>query len=371
MNPPGRRRLALGAVLAAGLVAASCGSGSGRPVSTAGESPGEARRPVPTVLPQSTAAAVTTAGAVAEPPFPTPDQVEIVVDRDLPYYETDAGRVLNMDVYRPDHGDDLPLVVVFHGNPVFGQTKESVQRLAATIAEHGAVVFTPTWGSPMAMDMERIAAAVVTWNLEHGPCGVWTALDMAASYGADPGRLIVVGVTTGVLPGQAVTFGPAVTEIAGCEAPPTDISVERAILFEADWLLVPSIWDDVLTNDPGFLGTSSYLGALDEPSRTQVRMLFGEYEASDTVRSLGGVSYEESDWIGIRDPEGTYAGDFADLGLLDDGEMSFADVTRVITARMMAAGWDAEIVVVPGAGHSLNSSNAIDFVADLVLADEP
>jgi hypothetical protein len=362
-----RRGVVVGTVLVMGLLSAACGTSLDED---------SFAPPEPTVAPTTSAPATTSAAAqpatTVSAQVETPQAVttEIVATKDLPYYVTGAGRTLALDLYHPQDGESLPLVVVFHGNPVFGQTKASVQRLSEAIAAQGAVVVAPTWGSPMAMDMERIAEAVVTWNMEHGPCGVWAALDLASSYGADPGRLIVVGVTTGVLPGQSVTFGPAVDEISGCEAPPVDISVDRAILFDTDWLLVPSIWDEVLIHDPGFLSTSSYLGALDDPSETEVRMLVGEHEASDTVRSLGGVAYEESDWIGIRDPEGAWAGDFADLGLLDDGEMSFADVTRVVTTRMVVAGWDAELVIVPGAGHSLSSSNSIDFVAALVLADE-
>ena len=288
---------------------------------------------------------------------------------DLPYYEADDGRVHDMDVYYPSLGEALPLVVVYHGNPVFGQSKSSVQRLARAIAERGAVVVAPTWGSPMAMDMHRIAEAVVTWNRDHGSCAVWAALDLADSYAADPDRLIVVGVTTGVLPGQAVTFGPAVAEISGCEAPAAEFTVERAILFDADWLLVPSIWDEVLVDDPGFLQTSSYWeAAAAGPSTTELRMLVGETEAGETTRSLDGP-YEESEWIAIRDPQAKYAGDFAALGVLEDGSMSFADVTRVVVRRLTSVGWDAEFVVVPGAGHSLSSTTAIEFAARLVLTD--
>lgn len=291
--------------------------------------------------------------------------------KDQPYFEAADGTTLHLDVYYPTSGHDHPLVVLFHGNPVFGATKESVEALAALIAERGAVVVAPTWGTQMPMgDMQSIAKETATWTTEQGPCAVWRAVDLAAFTGADDGQIILVGVTTGVLPAQAATFDPP-AEVSGCLSPPVVTPVEKAILFDTDWLLVPSIWDGVLADNPAFLDVSSYWDQVDAPTSTRVLMLVGELTAPETIRSLDNESYLESDWIRLRDPEGTLAEAFAASGTLEDGSMSFTDVTHVVTSLLVEGGWDAELLVVPEAGHSLGSEAAQTFVADLVVQTRP
>lgn len=287
---------------------------------------------------------------------------------DVPYYESADGRILDLDIFRPSSGHGYPLVVLFHGNPVFGATKENVQALATMIAERGAVVATPTWGSRMSLgDMEAIARETVTWYREQGPCAVWRAVDLASFSGADADHVILIGEATGVLPAQAVVFDPP-AGADGCLSPPLDVPIDTAILFETDWLLVPGIWDEVLADDPGYLETSSYWDQTDRPRSTRVLMLVGETSAPDTVRSLAGDAYLESDWIRLRDPAGSLAKSFKASGTLEDGEMSFTDVTTVVTALLVEGGWDAEMRSVPGAGHSIGTEEARTFVAQLALS---
>lgn len=291
------------------------------------------------------------------------------VTQEVPYFESADGETLHLDVYYPDSGTDYPLVVLFHGNPVFGQTKETVETLASMIAERGAVVVTPTWGRRMAMgNMDSIARESITWYSEQGPCAVWTAVGLAAFSGADPDHLILIGEATGVLPAQVVTFDPP-TEVDNCLSPPIDTPVAKAILFETDWLLVPEIWDEVLAGNPAYLETSSYWNQADAPKSTEILMLVGETSAPETVRSLRGKSYHDSEWVRLRDPDGTLADAFAASGTLDDGDMSFADVTLVVTQTLVGGGWNAQLLHVPDASHALNSEAARTFVADLALGD--
>jgi hypothetical protein len=55
-------------------------------------------------------------------------------------------------------------------------------------------------------------------------------------------------------------------------------------------------------------------------------------------------------------------------GKLDDDKMSLTDVAGVFTDALLDAGWDAQLVTVPGTGHGLNSE-AESFVVDLVFEE--
>jgi hypothetical protein len=345
------------------LVLAACGSESTvAPVGTTA-APLVSTKGAP---PVATTAAPLVSTTVGRPPGET---AETNVLTDQPYFEFEDGTTLNLDVYYPSSGSGHPLVVLFHGNPVFGATKEGVASLATMIAERGAVVVAPTWGRRMAMgDMHAIARELKTWTRAQGPCAVWAGVDLADSLGAGVSQVVLVGVTTGVLPAQAATFDPPAAA-PGCLSQPVPVLVERAILFDTDWLLVPSIWDEVLAQDPAFLEVSAYWGRVDQPTTSRIIMLAGELTAPETVRSLDGKTYEESEWLRIRDPEGRFAGAFTTSGTLEDGSMSFTDVTHVVVSLLVEGGWDAELLIVPRTGHSIAGETARTFVADLVFGD--
>ena len=298
-----------------------------------------------------------------------PRGTETVVIKDQPYYELE-GRVWHLDVYHPSSGDGYPLVILFHGNPVFGATKESVRSLATMMAESGAVVVAPTWGGQMSMgDMHAIAHQFEIWASEQGPCAVWAGVDLAKAVGADDQQLSVVGLTTGVLPAQAAIFAPH-PEAEGCLSGFVLAPIEKAILFDTDWMLVPSIWDEVLTDDPSFLkNTSSFWDQVDQPTGTRIIMLAGEITAPETDRSLEGKTYLESDWVRVRDPNGELAESFDSSGTLEDGSMSFTDVTRVVVELLIEGGWDAELMIVPGVAHAVTGQAAQALVASLAVTD--
>ena len=71
----------------------------------------------------------------------TTEMPGVVVVPDLVYFESKDGNALHLDVYHPVDGADLPLIVLFHANPLFGGTKASVRDMATMMAERGAVVF--------------------------------------------------------------------------------------------------------------------------------------------------------------------------------------------------------------------------------------
>lgn len=297
------------------------------------------------------------------------DEPGVEVTADIAYYDSTDGDTLHLDVHRPLDGESLPLVVLFHANPVFGNTKTSETELASMIAGRGAVVVTPTYGGQVSRsDMELLAEQAITWFRDQGPCAVWAALDLAESFGADPEKLVLVGHTTGVFPAQMSLFSPP-PAVNGCAAPHTGLAIDKAILFETDWLMVPDIWDQVIIDNPNFMSTVTFWDDLANPSPTSIYVLAGERSAPNTVRSLDGNSYLDSDWIRLRDPDGQLANAFAAAGTLHDDNMSFTDVAQVSTTTLIDAGWNATFLTVPTASHSLDTREAKMFVADLVFTD--
>ncbi len=306
-----------------------------------------------------------TVGIVATTVVSTTTSTEgpgVVVVSDLVYYESEDGNALHLDVYRPSDGVDLPLVVLFHASPLFGGTKASVRDLATMMAERGAVVFAPSYGSRVFDPTE-----VESWFSEQGPCAVWTAVDMGLSFGADPGNLVLFGETTGSFPASTV-FSPP-TEAAGCVAAPVDVDVEAAFFFEQDWFFVPDIWDPVLTDDPRYFATIQPWDDLTHLRSTSIYILVGELsDQGGFDRSMQRATYVDSDWVRLRDPEGDLADAWVASGGLDDDRMSLTDVSEVFTAVLLDVGWDAQLVVVPGTGHGLNEP-AMAFVVDLLFEE--
>ncbi len=352
------QRTALTTVSILAVALAACGSDG-----TSGSEPVSSAAPVPasTTPPPTSAAPAASAG-------PTTSAASgVVVVNDIEYYESEAGDVAHLDVYHPAGGLDLPLVVLFHPNPVFGGTKADEMDLATRIAERGAVVVTPTYGSNLRLtEMDVIAREILRWFRDQGPCAVWQAIEMAPSFGADPGNLTVVGDVTGMGPAQMATFSPP-SEVAGCFAAPVEAPVEKAILFETDWLYVPDIWDEVLTEDPSWFPAMTHWDDISDPKATSIYMLAGANRASNTVRSLNGQSYSESDWISLRDPDARLAEIWATSGALDDGEITFTEVSQLATGVLVDAGWDAEFMLVPGVGHSLSTIESRALIVDLIF----
>ncbi|MBT8199372.1 MAG: hypothetical protein KJO36_02525 [Acidimicrobiia bacterium] len=351
-----RTALTTASILALALTA--CGSDG-----TSGSVPvTSAPPPAASTAPSSSAAPPASAGSTT-----TSDPSDVVVVSDIEYYESDTGDVAHLDVYHLPAERDLPLVVLFHSNPVFGGTKADEETLATMIAERGAVVVTPTYGSNLRLtEMNVIAREVLRWFRDQGPCAVWKAVELAPSFGADPSHLTVVGDVTGMGPAQMATFSPP-SEIAGCAAAPFDAPVEKAILFETDWLYVPDIWDEVLAEDPAWFTAMTHWDDISDPNATNIYMLAGENSASNTVRSLNGQSYSESDWVALRDPDATLAEAWAASGALDDDEMSFTDVSQLATRALVDAGWDAEFMFVPGVSHSLSTTESKALIVKLIF----
>ena len=149
-------------------------------------------------------------------------------------------------------------------------------------------------------------------------------------------------------------------------AEPRDADVKAAYFFDQDWFLVGADWDADIAAIPDYFATIHPWDDLANHQPTAIYILVGEWSEIDFYRSMNGETYAESDWTWLRDPEGNLVDAWAGNGKLDDDQMSLTDVASVFTDVLLDAGWDAQLVVVPGTAHGLNPQ-AQTFVADLVF----
>ena len=56
-----------------------------------------------------------------------------------------------------------------------------------------------------------------------------------------------------------------------------------------------------------------------------------------------------SDWLSLRDPDGSIRADLDELGMLDDGVISNRDASRLLEKRLTDAGLDVTLDEYPGA----------------------
>lgn len=179
--------------------------------------------------PTTTVAPVTTTTTVAPPATTTPAlPVEVEVTADLPYTSQQK-----LDVYAPTQGTDWPVVVYFHGgNPTAdADRRKPVEPQARAIAEQGVVVYVPTWNGngPAGGSEESVCALAV-------------AHETATDYGGDPTRVIPAGYSAG---GYSAVIHALVGDdpplpVTDCEVDPT-IPAPPAVasgggsLFVVDW----------------------------------------------------------------------------------------------------------------------------------------
>ncbi len=132
------------------------------------------------------------AAAVARPdlPEPPPPSHSVVVERDVPYSDG-----LTLDVYRPDTGSAWPLVVLMPGGAWDSADPASTAPLAEDLAARGAVVLNGTY---------RLRAPEA---FADAACAVRLAASRGASWGADPGRLVLAGYSAGAHVTAVAAFG--------------------------------------------------------------------------------------------------------------------------------------------------------------------
>lgn len=195
-----RRRTAASIILLALLASSACTTPLPPPTPTATPPPTQ----TPTAVPPTATTApspIPTSTPEPAPDTPTPD---LIVVEDVPYLQPVApgARDRALDIYAPPTASDpgYPIVIYLHGK---SQNKSALGRPSRTVAEQGAVVFTPTYptdaGSP---DAWREMSEAVT-------CAVQYARAHAPTYGGDPDNVTVVGFSLGGAVGALVALAEA------------------------------------------------------------------------------------------------------------------------------------------------------------------
>lgn len=171
--------------------------------------------------------------STARPSRPAPPS-GIVALRDLTY-RNDDGQRLALDLYLPDPGESgesfeaRPLLLAVHGGSWIGGSKSEYGPQFAGLAKRGIAVAVVDYrlarpGSPSWPDAPADIAAALDW-LEA----------RSARYGIDPGRVAVVGTSSGGLLAALAGFqDPRIRGIV-CLSAPMDITalmVERSLPHE-------------------------------------------------------------------------------------------------------------------------------------------
>lgn len=114
-----------------------------------------------------------------------------------------------LDVHVPTRPDRAPVIVTLHG---CCGGKHDLTGLAHGLAEQGALVFNASWRDPEGPGTYPAA-------YERADCAVRFARVQARRYGADPGRVTVLGWSDGAM--LAAVLGNASEAFSGpCSAPP-------------------------------------------------------------------------------------------------------------------------------------------------------
>lgn len=179
------------------------------------------------------ATAWTWASSTARPSRPAPPS-GVVALRDLTY-RADDGRRLALDLYLPAPGESgessqaRPLLIAVHGGSWIGGSKSEYGPQFAPLAERGIVV--------AAVDYRLARPGRPSWP--DAPVDIIAALDWlearSAQYGIDPGRVAVIGTSSGGL--LAALAGLQDPRIRGgvCLSAPMDITAlmaERSLTHE-------------------------------------------------------------------------------------------------------------------------------------------
>jgi acetyl esterase/lipase len=111
-----------------------------------------------------------------------------------------SGERHRMDVYRPERGGDLPVVVWFYGGGWQWGERAAYRFVAASLARHGFVVVVP--------DYRLYPQARFPAFLEDGAAAVAEARRLAPGWGGDAARLFAVGHSAGAYIAAMLAVAP-------------------------------------------------------------------------------------------------------------------------------------------------------------------
>ncbi len=264
------------------------------------------------------------------------------------------------DVIAPNEGGPWPTVVVFHGDPRFA-SKIWHRKDATEIASHGRVVFLPAWGhSTLSSSADSLDS---TWDtlVQEVTCAVVFAAAHTAEYGGDPNHITLYGLSAG---GNAVLMAglSGAEPLDTCAAPGPAVSPQALVPIDADWVLGGD-WDSQLAENPEAFYSLTPWRYMD--GSQDVRIFVMVTEDQSLVRSVD--ADPATSWLSYRHADIDLEADLRAMGFLDDGNFGLVESGEYAYEKLIAAGYDATLVSMPGAQHDVWGEEGFQVVVETVL----
>jgi hypothetical protein len=311
-----------------------------------------------------------TTGAVVVEPIPTtaPAAMPTSLTEDLIFhpggepFSAESGLV---DVIAPTVEGPWPTVVVFHGDPRFA-TKTWHRSDAGQIAEQGRVVFLPSWGhttSAAAADMGL--QSVWEMTVQELSCAVLYAQAHTEEYGGDPEHITLYGLSAG---GNAVLMAglAGADPLESCSVSGGPVQPQALVPIDADWTLGGS-WDTQIQQNPEVFYALTPWRHLDGSQDIPIHVTVAENPGSYT-RSV--EPDPTASWLSYRHSDIDLPADLDARGFLADGEFSLKESSEYAVEILHEEGYQAKLVVMPGATHEIWGTAGTATVVDTVLHAE-
>ena len=298
------------------------------------------------VVEDTTSAPSTSAASTSTTGTPVAPSEEVAIT-DVVYLEMDGHEYL-LDVYVPAGEGPWPVVVAFHGGPLYkGHSTNTFVAKAA--AEAGMVVFVPNWVEDwppikFGMDVEFMRSTDPVYR-----CAMAFAQHEAAKYGGDPNSTVTYGFSAGVRPAAVLALGPVMEPAPGCLAQAPPMRPVGTVLGDGDYFYHDLPFDVGFDADPeGMLAiTDEILDPSSWPVDLSTRFRIWAADPGTVPRSFGDP-WDEEGWLAQRDPDGAIREDLDELGQLDDGFIRASDEGLLFATRLQRHGIDATIDFLAG-----------------------
>ncbi len=274
-------------------------------------------------------------------------------------FETKSGAI---DVISPASGDAYPTVVVFHGNPHFAG-KGWHRSDAQLIAEQGRVVFLPAWGK-FDLTASQGMGTQASWELtvREAECAVAFARSHTAEFGGDPDNITLYGYSAGASPVLMAGLSE-VDPLDACSSSGPAGAVQALVTIDGDWVMGGG-WDTSLRANPEAFYAITPWRLLDGSQDTPIRVVVAEITGTYT-RSVG--PDPATSWLSYRHIDIDLVSDVGNRGYLADGEFSLRESSEYAVEILREAGYDATLVVMPGASHDVWGTEGTAAVVETVI----
>jgi acetyl esterase/lipase len=349
-------RFPLVIVAATAVVAMGCSSGTTESTPAAVDAPATTTSTVRTTVPATTTAVdqATTTSSVSDD--------GVTITKDIVFLEM-GGHEYLVDMYLPAGDGPWPVVVALHGATVF-KSNSILTVIAKAAAEAGMLVFAPNWVS----EWPALSAEFLRSEESVLPCALAFAQQQATELGGDPSRSVVYGHSGGATSGAQWVLGPIRDLPPGCLAQTPPVTPAGAVFGDAEYFLHATWWDKAFDEDPGEMQAIAAetvdpaFWAADLPERFRIwAVTDGSFPRSFDD------PWGEDGWVAQPDPDGTIRENHDELGVLEDGTISYKDEGLLLSTRLQQAGIDTTFDMLTGV-HEAHTGTPEIVVAYLLDA---